>query len=151
MEFENNKAGSARCLEKIAATFESYWSSSEFEPYSEEKKAKLAMALRSERSSSSDENVYVIDAKPYNYQQEILDKLAAERQIHGCYRNLLVAATGTGKTVIAAFDYKRFRQENNGQGRLLFVAHREEILKQSLRTFRAILKDSNFGELYTGV
>lgn len=34
--------------------------------------------------------------------------------------------------------------------RLLFVAHREEILKQSLYTFRAVLKDANFGELFVG-
>ena len=62
-----------------------------------------------------------------------------------------IAATGTGKTVISALDYKRFCKQHPGQPcRLLFVAHREEILKQSLYTFRAVLKDANFGELYVG-
>ena len=84
-------------------------------------------------------------------QQEILDKLEAERTVRGHNRNLVVAATGTGKTVISALDYKRFCKQHPGKPcRLLFVAHREEILKQSLYTFRAVLKDANFGELLVG-
>ena len=42
------------------------------------------------------------------------------------------------------------RSSNGAPCRLLFVAHREEILKQSLYTFRAVLKDANFGELFVG-
>lgn len=61
-----------------------------------------------------------------------------------------MAATGTGKTVISAFDYKRFSLEFATRPRLLFVAHREEILRQSLSTFRQVLKDSNFGDLFFG-
>ena len=58
---------------------------------------------------------------------------------------------GTGKTVISALDYKRFCKQNAGHPcRLLFVAHREEILKQSMHTFRAVLKDANFGEMFVG-
>lgn len=88
---------------------------------------------------------------PYSYQQEILDKLEAERTVRGYTRNLVVAATGTGKTVISALDYKRFRKQNPDKPcRLLFVAHREEILKQSMYTFRAVLKDVNFGEMFVG-
>ena len=49
-----------------------------------------------------------MDITPYSYQQEILDKLEAERTVRGYTRNLVVAATGTGKTVISALDYKRF-------------------------------------------
>ena len=65
--------------------------------------------------------------------------------------HLVVAATGTGKTVISALDYKRFRKQNPDKPcRLLFVAHREEILKQSMYTFRAVLKDANFGEMFVG-
>ena len=92
-----------------------------------------------------------MDIAPYSYQQEILDKLEAERAVRGYTRNLVVAATGTGKTVISALDYKRFCKQRPGKPcRLLFVAHREEILRQSLYTFRAILKDANFGELFVG-
>lgn len=71
--------------------------------------------------------------------------------MRGFNYNLIVAATGTGKTVISALDYKRFRRENSSRPcRLLFIAHREEILKQSVSCFRSILKDANFGELFVG-
>ena len=138
-------------IDKIAATFESYWNSSEFEYYSEDQRERLARALKAEKYYDSNNAVYTIDIAPYSYQQEILDKLEAERTVRGYTRNLVVAATGTGKTVISALDYKRFRKQNPGKPcRLLFVAHREEILRQSLYTFRAVLKDANFGELFVG-
>jgi superfamily II DNA or RNA helicase len=139
-------------IDKIKATFESYWNSSEFEYYSEDQKERLARALKAEKYfDSNNAEPYTFDIMPYSYQQEILDKLEAERMIRGYYRNLVVAATGTGKTVISAFDYKHFRKQNTDRPcRLLFVAHREEILKQSMYTFRGVLKDNNFGEMFVG-
>ena len=139
-------------IDKIAATFESYWNSSEFEYYSEDQKERLARALKAEKYfDANNAEVYTMDIAPYSYQQEILDKLEAERTVRGYTRNLVVAATGTGKTVISALDYKRFCKQHLGKPcRLLFVAHREEILRQSLYTFRAVLKDANFGELFVG-
>ena len=139
-------------IDKIAATFESYWNSTEFEYYSEDQKERLARALKAEKYfDTNNAEVYTMDITPYSYQQEILDKLEAERRVRGYHRNLVVAATGTGKTVISALDYKRFRKQNAASPcRLLFVAHREEILKQSLYTFRAVLKDANFGEMFVG-
>ena len=139
-------------IDKIAATFESYWNSSEFEYYSEDQKERLARALRAEKYfDANNAEVYTMDIAPYSYQQEILDKPEAERTVRGYTRNLVVAATGTGKTVISALDYKHFCKQHPGKPcRLLFVAHREEILRQSLYTFRAVLKDANFGELFVG-
>ena len=139
-------------INKIAATFESYWNSNEFEYYDEGQKERLARALKAEKYfDSNNAEAYTLDILPYAYQQEILDKLDAERSVRGYTRNLVVAATGTGKTVISALDYKRFRRQNPGKPcRLLFVAHREEILRQSLYTFRAVLKDANFGEMFVG-
>jgi superfamily II DNA or RNA helicase len=139
-------------IQKINATFESYWNSPEFEIYSEAQKTRLEQALRAEKNYSADiSNPWVFDIRPYPYQQEILDKLDAERKVRGYFKNLVVAATGTGKTVISAFDYRHFRQENpNSPCRLLFVAHREEILKQSLACFQGVLKDANFGDLFVG-
>ena len=139
-------------IDKIAATFESYWNASEFEYYSEGQKERLARALKAEKYFDSNNTaLYTMDITPYSYQQEILDKLEAERTIRGYTRNLVVAATGTGKTVISALDYKRFCKQNSEKPcRLLFIAHREEILRQSLYTFRAVLKDANFGELFVG-
>src|SRR5690606_17843873 len=85
------------------------------------------------------------------HQREILDDLASERA-RGHHRNLVVAATGTGKTIVAALDYQRLRREgtNEPRPRLLFVAHRREILEQSLDAFRAVLRDGAFGELLVG-
>ena len=139
-------------IDKIAATFEYYWNDREFEYYAEDQKERLARALKAEKYfDTNNADVYTMDINPYSYQQEILDKLEAERTVRGYTRNLVVAATGTGKTVISALDYKRFRKQNPDKPcRLLFVAHREEILKQSLYTFRAVLKDANFGELFVG-
>lgn len=139
-------------IQKITATFDSYWNSSEFEFYKEEERERLFRALRAERMmGDGSSRAFVFDIHPYPYQQEILDKLHAEREVRGLNRNLVVAATGTGKTVISAFDYRRFCKNNPGQrNRLLFVAHREEILRQSRDTFQGVLKDPNFGELFVG-
>ena len=86
---------------------------------------------------------------PFDYQNEILERLKFEREVRGHWRNLVVAATGTGKTVMAACDYKSFKEQHE-RARLLFVAHREEILKQSLKTFQCLLSDYNFGEKWFG-
>ena len=139
-------------IDKISATFESYWNSSEFDAYTEGQRERLLRALKAEQyAGTGSHELYTVDVTPYPYQQEILDSLEAERTIRGYTRNLVVAATGTGKTVISALDYRRFRGQNPGRlCRLLFVAHREEILKQSLATFRAVLKDANFGDLFVG-
>ena len=90
-----------------------------------------------------------LEVRPFPYQQEILDAIDVERVVHDRHRNLVVAATGTGKTVIAALDYRRLCSSGE-RPRLLFVAHRREILEQSLRTYREVLGDGDFGELYVG-
>ena len=137
-------------IRKIAATFDAYWHSDEFEFYNEDERDRLNQALKAEKHQG-DRPQFLFDIRPYPYQQEILDRLLAEREVRGLYRNLVVAATGTGKTVIAALDYKRFCKQNIGKAnRLLFIAHREEILKQSRDTFAGVLKDANFGELFVG-
>ena len=141
---------------KVCATFDTYWNDNEFVLYESESRERLSQALEQERGGGHGNAIRtILDIRPYPFQQEILDKLAAERVVHGRFRNLVVAATGTGKTVVSAFDYARFRrrQENVGQSpraRLLFVAHREEILKQSLACFRMVLRDHNFGDLLVG-
>lgn len=142
----------AETIEKVNATFDSYWNDSEFVTYDSSQKERLIQALKNEKYVGEGINrKFVFDIRPYSYQQEILDKLDAERKIFGNTRNLVVAATGCGKTVISAFDYARFCAQHKGQkNRLLFVAHREEILEQSIETFRGVLKDLNFGALWVG-
>lgn len=142
-------------IKKFEATFESYWNDDEFVAFKgeqEEDRKRLISSLNKEaKTDPSNDVVFSLDIYPYYYQKEILEKLKAERTLYNRNKNLLVAATGTGKTVIAAFDYKDFVKEHKKDvNRLLFIAHREEILKQSRDTFRAILKENNFGDLYVG-
>jgi len=148
-------------LAKFQAAFESYWEEGEFEPYraSELEQRRFDRAAREESAGESTAEATPLsffDIRPYAYQQEILEKLAAERSLHGRWRNMVVAATGTGKTVVAALDYARLASEfaaysaalaGPGHPSLLFVAHRREILQQSLATFRQVLRDGSFGQL----
>lgn len=136
-------------IDKFQKTFDSYWQSDDFELFDDAiHKEKLIESLNQGKSGKNpDLNLSFFDIKPFPFQSEILEKLEVERSIHQRFRNLVVAATGTGKTVISAFDYKRFRAENPS-AKLLFLAHRKEILAQSASTFRGILRDNNFGELW---
>ncbi len=139
-------------LEKFKSTFETYWESPEFERYcprNESERERLKTALVTARGDTHDEIPLFFDLEPHNYQKLILEKLHAERFVHNRWRNLIVAATGTGKTIMAAFDFHRFMTEHPG-AKLLFVAHREEILRHARKTFQAVLRDSSFGELWVG-
>lgn len=133
-------------ISKFQKTFEAYWNSPEFELFNTSQTDRLQQALKASTFKGKMLTTF-FDLKPYHYQQEILEKLRVERAVHNSYRNLVVAATGTGKTMISAFDFKEFLKENP-QAKLLFVAHRMEILQQARNTFRAVLKkDNNYGEL----
>jgi superfamily II DNA or RNA helicase len=138
-------------LKKFEATFESYWNDYEFKQFQSDnvQDQELLKQALSKSKTRDNEQHFIFDIQPYFYQKEILEKLQVDREVFGRMKNLLVAATGVGKTVISAFDYKRFKLKNKS-AKLLFVAHREEILKQSLDTFRAILKDPNFGDMLVG-
>lgn len=140
-------------IQKYRITFETYWNIGEFQrfdPNNTEDSRRLKVALEDESYKlDGDHPSYYFDIIPYAYQQTILDRLEIEREVYGSYRNLIVAATGTGKTIVSAFDFKRFYGENP-RVKLLFLAHREEILKQSLSAFRGVLRDANFGELWVG-
>ena len=139
-------------ITKFKSTFETYWESHEFEKYhpdDEKDQIRLKKSLANARGVQNNDPVLFFDLEPHSYQKQILEKLHIERTIHGRHKNLIVAATGTGKTVISAFDFRRFNRENPG-AKLLFVAHREEMLKQARKTFQAVLRDASFGELWVG-
>lgn len=140
-------------LEKFSATFDSYWENREFEPYSpslDGDRLRRALEVASGKRERDPLAITLsgleVTAKPY--QAELLEQLDAERVLHDRHRNLIVAATGTGKTVIAALDYRRLANEVHGTNlRLLFVAHRKEILEQARRMYREVLTDATFGEM----
>lgn len=139
-----------RMMNTILDAFKASWWSDNYETFIE---GKDNDRLKSALGILEDKDIDYLKLKglirPYDYQQEILERLKIEREVRNHWRNLVVAATGTGKTVMAACDYKIFRGQQK-RARLLFVAHREEILKQSLNTFREVLSDYNFGEKWFG-
>ncbi|MFA9217200.1 MAG: DUF3427 domain-containing protein [Sphingomonadaceae bacterium] len=143
-----------------SANFETLWNDREFQPYDPNDAAQslaLKTALQEQRRTPSRDHQHNqpiilhtwFELRPKAYQAEMLERLAAERRM-GRRRNLIVAATGTGKTVVAAFDYERLARAAGSPPRLLFVAHRIQILKQALSTFRQVLRDPAFGDLMDG-
>lgn len=135
-------------IDKFQKTFETYWQDNEFESFDKvQHSEKLRRALRKEKTLERNSAASYFDIRPFPFQEEILEKLETERLIHNRFKNLIVAATGTGKTVISAFDFKNFKKKRTS-AKLLFVAHRKEILQQAQATFQGILKDNNFGELW---
>jgi superfamily II DNA or RNA helicase/HKD family nuclease len=140
-------------LNKFEAAFETYWSSSHYLPYDPRIDAdRLDAALRragSQGTAASVDTLAFFDVQPRPHQEAMLERLSVERLRHGRHKNLVVAATGTGKTVVAALDFKTLRTQL-AEPTLLFVAHRQEILGQALGTFRHVLRDNTFGELYVG-
>ncbi len=144
--------GSPSLIDKFRTTFDSYWENREFEPYSPADDGKrLREALEIAGGQRSRERIITLsglEVRPLPHQAKILEELDAERTLHGRHRNLVVAATGTGKTVIAALDYRRLVRETYGKDlTLLFVAHRQEILRQSQRMYQEVMSSHTFGEL----
>lgn len=147
------QSGQADLFTAATAHFETLWNDPEFQhfdPSDPDHRERLRVALGEARQPNVGGNVVALptwfDLRPRAFQDAMLERLAAERR-HGRFRNLVVAATGTGKTVVAAFDYLRQVQVANSPPRLMFVAHRVQILQQALATFRQILRRPDFGEI----
>ena len=134
-------------IKRVRTMFETLWASDHFELYRDDDENRLSQALGGQRRQ--DQVSFVgLEVRPFDEQQRILDRLMLERLRHDRHRNLVVAATGTGKTVVAGLDYKQLRLHHGDDLSLLFVAHRNEILEQSRQTFRHVLRDGTFGELH---
>lgn len=145
----------AHVIDRVRMTFESHWASEHFEPYDpavngEELSRALAEHDRRSLGETSTISFANLDVRPYPHQERILERLALERERHDRHRNLVVAATGTGKTVIAALDYRNLCEQAGRELTLLFVAHREQILDQALATFRHVMRSGEFGEIHGG-
>lgn len=137
-------------LQKFSVEFETYWNSKEFVPFDVEDPTQFRAAIARARKKNEPTSTVFFDIHPHPFQERILEALERERTIHNRWRNLVIAATGTGKTIISALDYKRFYDIKKKRAKLLYVAHREEILQQSLVTYRNVLKNHSFGELLVG-
>ena len=95
---------------------------------------------QNEENESEDTKVQLL-YEPRGAQIEALCALEDTRA-EGAKRALVQAATGVGKTYLAAFDSKSYE-------RVLFVAHREEILKQAAASFRNVRNSEDYG-FFTG-
>lgn len=91
--------------------------------------------------ATAQENISTNDITPNKMQQEALKALAKLQQ-NNKHKALLISATGTGKTYLSAFAVKKANPK-----RLLFLAHREQILKQACKTFAKIIPDIQYGIL----
>src|SRR5690625_3559286 len=83
-------------IEKMEAVFESYWEEADFEPFD---RSRFTAAL--DRPASVRIVLSPTEIRPYPFQERLLEQIELSRE-RGWHRNLLVAATGTGKTVMAA-------------------------------------------------
>ena len=140
-------------LRKFSGAFDTLWCDREFEPFRHDVPddvSRLRGALDVAKGTKEIAVGAFFTLEPYDYQEAILEKLTAEREVHHRHRNLVVAATGTGKTMIAAFDYARRAAAAGLRPRLLFLAHRTELLEQAQSTFRHVLRSGDFGALLTG-
>ncbi|MCF0149511.1 MAG: DEAD/DEAH box helicase family protein, partial [Clostridium sp.] len=87
-----------------------------------------------------DENKVIKLFEPKGPQIEALYNLEQSRE-EGLDKALVVAATGIGKTYLAAFDSKKYN-------RVLFIAHREEIIKQAAQSFKNVRPNESVGFFY---
>ena len=134
----------------------------EYEKYKKSVNAQNTFDYR--KTKIEQENEFV----PNSMQKRILQKLK-ETRINGNKKGLVISATGTGKTYLAAMDIKQFFEiKSNAKNKLfeindkksktsnikfLFIAHREELLENAINVFSKILKiDKNeFGRIYGGL
>lgn len=143
----NIRASAARnpdVINKVRAVFESYWQDGDFVEYDADE-----FKLNTQRENPTNGiRLPPTELHPLPFQARLLEQIAMSRA-RGFHRNLLVAATGTGKTVMAALDYLSLKQDEK-LPTLLFVAHRKEILEQAKATFSHAIRNANFGELWVG-
>ena len=148
-----SQIASPNLLRHFDIAFEGYWMGGEFKEYHPQTDGeKLEDALSRADFKKANEGFPTIflkgfDIEPKQHQVKMLDDLQREREVFGNHKNRVVAATGTGKTVLSALDYKRLQPTLGLRPKMLFVAHRMEILKQAQRTFAEVLVDNEFGEL----
>tara|TARA_B100001964_G_scaffold245061_1_gene329603 strand:- start:370 stop:3258 length:2889 start_codon:yes stop_codon:yes gene_type:complete len=132
-----------KLLDILSHPFTSELSAEIIEQYEELYNEKNNFILQSEENPNEDTSKVHIEVIPYKepniVQKDALEILNSDREL-GINKGLVVMATGLGKTILAALDAASFKPN-----RLLFVAHREEILKQSLNSFRMFMPSKSYG------
>lgn len=139
-----------KLTEDIASEIEEQWrGASKLTPewineYEKKYKIQNKPAIKVVSQSVDEDNSNYSTIKPNKMQKEALKNLQKLRLLRET-KGLIISATGTGKTYLAALDVKNYNPK-----RFLFVAHREQILKKSLDSFHKVLggdKKTNYGIL----
>ena len=97
---------------------------------------------RYDQNEESEDTKVRLLFEPRGAQIEALCALENSRA-EGATKGIVQAATGVGKTYLAAFDSKNYQK-------VLFVAHREEILKQAAVSFKNVRNSDDYGFFYGG-
>ena len=131
--------------------FEGCWNDQNFKLCKKEDLDEIKASLKAARikmskveQGSESDILRSIVLLPHTFQEKMLEALKAERD-NGKTRHLVVSATGTGKTMVAAFDYAKQIPILGRQPKLLYIAHRKDILKSAANKYKAVLKNNNFG------
>ena len=103
----------------------------QYEQY-QKTESQLVPSFTFEREAPYLENT---DIRPNEMQKEALKNLVFTRK-NGHSKGVVIAATGTGKTYLSAFDVQQFQPK-----RLLFIAHREELLDSAIKTYSSLFQD----------
>ena len=144
-------------MHKFRATFDSYWNSSEFEPYDPERDRDRLDDALNEASGTESSRIESPSLSPAckSGRFPISRRCSMHSRLSGSFT--IVTETwwwrprAPGRPSSPHWITDGFADRANGAPpSLLFVAHRKEILEQSLRTYREVLSDANFGELYVG-
>ncbi|MDZ4088041.1 MAG: DUF3427 domain-containing protein [Tabrizicola sp.] len=133
---------SETAADAVASAFDSLWSHPQTQPLSVEWIKSYGARRQSRPPTSLARSILAAEPdvkppEPHSIQRAALDALAETRR-SGHWAGLVVLATGLGKTWLAAFDSLPF-------ARVLFVAHRDEILSQAMSSFRRIRPEARFG------
>lgn len=142
-----NQFNNANLYEKIWNQYQYIWNDQLLDFNNDEIRTNLLIRIKNQQLNQQlghESQKFIL----YDFQKEIINRLKYRRKIKK-NKHLIIMATGTGKTVISAFDYLNQIQENNGQKpTILFLAHQKEIIDQAILTFRKVLKDQTFGDIY---
>ncbi len=132
-------------IKDVNAEFESLWMDAE--SLNEEWVREYEYIYKDKKVNRKSNKVTRIKAhtlKPNLMQKEAIENLDLLRKNRE-KKALLISATGTGKTYLSAFDVRNFNPK-----KMLFLAHREQILKQALESYQDVLGDNISAGILSG-
>ena len=129
-------------IRKMGSVFEAYWEGEDFRTFN-----RSEFVEETERTKITGPSIILspIELRLEPFQERLLEQINVSRR-QGHHKNLLVAATGTGKTYLSAFDAKKFKPN-----KFLFVVHRANIAKAAMETYRAVFGVEKSIGMYSGV